>query len=217
MESTESFRNDHRNFQRFSWIVVASSLALAGFIYWDSQSKIEKARSTSYVSVGGYTYPVETRNGLDYPERIHEYETMAELYYVWRYSADEGSLRAVPSAFERALSLVEPGETTDAEVLRFERDQVNKNVIEDGWKYTVRKDSILWDIWEGNGKVKPKPWKGYIFGKQTIEMGRRSITRNMYVGFEVLDFPSGVRNHKNSFAAWLRNTDIFNNEVITTK
>lgn len=205
------------NFRNFTWIVTLAALGLAAFIYWDSQKKVERARATSYVSVGGRTYPMEARLGLNYPERIHEYETMAELYYLWRFSADEATLKTKPNNLERALNLVEPGQSTDNEILRYEKDQIEKNVLEDGWNYEVRKDSILWDIWDEAGRVKPKPWKGFIFGKQTINMGRRTIIRNMHLSFEVKDIPSGLRTSKNSFAAWLGNMDVFNNEVLTTR
>lgn len=215
MDQLQSFRQDHKNFQRFSWIITGCALGLAAFIYWDSQNKVEKARSTSYVSVQGFAYPMEARVGLNYPERIHEYETMAELYYTLRYSADEATLKTVPNNFEKALQYLEPGETAENETMAFERDQITKNVLESGWSYTVRKDSILWDIWDEQGRVMSKPWKGYIFGRQIIQMGRRKIERKMNISFMVNDFPSGKRTHLNSFAATLSKTDVFNNEVIS--
>jgi hypothetical protein len=213
VETLQNFRKDHLNFQRFTWIVTLGALGLAGFIYWDSQNKIAKSQITSYVSVDGRPYPIEQRLGLNYPERIYEYETMAKLFYVLHYSSDEASRK---DNLESSLHFVQPGPATDKLILKYENEQIEKNVKEDGWWYQATPDSVVWDIWNEQGRVLPKPWTGYIFGKQKINMGRRKITRKMVIRFQVSDMPSGVRKPKNSFAAELNDVEVYNNELIQT-
>jgi len=214
VETLQHFRKDHLNFQRFTWIVTLGALGLAGFIYWDAQQKIAVARQTSYVSVEGRPYPIEQRLGLNYPETIFQYETMARLFYILHYSADEATIE---ENLESSLHFVEPGEITDKLILKYENEQISKNVKEDGWKYQATPDSVVWDIWDQSGKVLAKPWTGYVFGKQNIQMGRRKITRKMVIKIQVEDIPSGIRKPKNSFAAHFNEVEVFNNEVIKTE
>ena len=201
--SIENYKKDTSNFKVFAAVIVVASLAGNVLVFYLSRKEVEKAYSQIWIVDKDHRpYLADTRISFDYPERVFEYEEVVREFYENAFGADDTNL---DGNLERALNLSVRFVNGQTIADMWSEETVEANILENNWVYSSTCDSVLFDL-------ESSPIQGYAFGKQTVEMRRQTVLRNMHFTFVIYDVSH--RNRKNPFAAKIDQMDIFNNSVI---